>query len=93
MSRSLTIEFGSLARSDGAIPSMGCVVPQPFAAGGNRSYLDFSVVTGDRRYLGYKTPIVAPEPSVEQVAGAGHSMGGIIGTHMMLWVPLRESEV
>jgi hypothetical protein len=30
------------------------------------------------------TPTVAPEPSVERVAGAGHSMVGRIGTHMLL---------
>jgi hypothetical protein len=43
-------------------------------------------VTGDPRYSGYKTPIVAFEPSVEQVVGAIHSMGGRIGTHMLLQV-------
>jgi hypothetical protein len=30
---------------------MGYLIPQPFAAGGNRSYLDFWDVTGDPRYL------------------------------------------
>jgi hypothetical protein len=34
-----------------------------------------------------------PEPSVEQVAGAIHSLGGRIGTHMILWVPPWDSEV
>jgi hypothetical protein len=46
----------SLARSGGTIPSTGCVVSQPFAAGGNQPYLDLWVVTSDLRYLVYKTP-------------------------------------
>jgi hypothetical protein len=46
----------SLARSGGVIPSMGCVVSQPFSAGENRSYLNFWAITGDPRYPGYKTP-------------------------------------
>jgi hypothetical protein len=33
---------------------------------------------------GVMTLIVAPEPSVERVAGAGHSMVGRIGSHMVL---------
>jgi hypothetical protein len=45
------------------------------------------------RYAGYKTPIVAPEPSIEWVAGAIHLMEGRIGTHMILRVPPRDSEV
>jgi hypothetical protein len=85
--------LSSLARSGGAIPSTGCVVPQPFAAVGNWLYLDFWAVTNDPRYPGHKTTTVAPEPSVEQVARAGHSMGGRIGTHMMLRLPPRDSEV
>jgi hypothetical protein len=47
----------SLARSGGAIPSTGCVVPQPFAAGGNQPYLDFWAITSDPWYPRYKTPI------------------------------------
>jgi hypothetical protein len=35
---------------------MGCMVPQSFTAGGNRSYPKFWVVTGDPRYPGYLTP-------------------------------------
>jgi hypothetical protein len=66
---------------------MGCIVPQSFAVGENRSYPDFWVVTGDPWYPWYKTPIVAPEPSVNQVVGTIHSMGDRIGTHMLLWVP------
>jgi hypothetical protein len=72
---------------------MRCVVPQPFAVGGNWSYLELWVVTSDLQYLGYKTLIVAPEPSVERVAGAVHSTGGRIGTHMLLCVPSRDSVV
>jgi pimeloyl-ACP methyl ester carboxylesterase len=36
-------------------------------------------------------PDSSPEPSVERVAGVGHSMGGKIGTHMLLQVPPRAS--
>jgi hypothetical protein len=32
----------------------------------------------------------SPEPSVEWVAGAVHSMGGRIGPHMSLWLPPRD---
>jgi hypothetical protein len=78
--------------SSGAISSMGCVAPQSFAAGGNRSYLDFWTITCDLLYPRYKTPTVAPEPSVEHVVGASHSMGGRIGTHMVLRVLPRDSE-
>jgi hypothetical protein len=53
----------------------------------------FWAVIGDPWYPGYKTPTVAPEPSVEWVAGAVHSMGGRIGTHMLQWVPPRDSVV
>jgi hypothetical protein len=35
------------AWSGGAIYNMGCMVPQPFAAGGNQSYQEFWAVTGD----------------------------------------------
>jgi hypothetical protein len=45
---------------------MGCMVPQPFAAGGNQSYREHWAVTGGLRYQGYFTPIVAPVPSVER---------------------------
>jgi hypothetical protein len=69
------------------VSSMGCMIPQPFAADGNWSYLNFWAITSDPRYQGYKISIVATEPSINQVAGAIHSMGGRIGTHMILWVP------
>jgi tetrahydromethanopterin S-methyltransferase subunit D len=39
----------------------------------------------------YNTQTVAHEPSVEVVAGVGHSMVGGIGTHMVLWALLRDS--
>jgi hypothetical protein len=48
----------SLARSGGTILDMRCMIFQPFAAGGNRSYLDFWAITGNPRYLGYKTPTI-----------------------------------
>jgi hypothetical protein len=75
------------------VSSMGCMVPQLFAAGGNWPYLDFWVITGDPRYLGYKTPTVAPEPFVERLAEAIPAMGGRICTHMILWVPPMDWEV
>jgi hypothetical protein len=36
----------------GTFPSMGCMVSQPFAVGGNRSYPEFWVITGSLRYPG-----------------------------------------
>jgi hypothetical protein len=58
---------------------MGCMVPQLFAAGGNRSYPEFWTVTGNPWNMGCLTLTVAPEPSVERVVAAGHSMVGGIG--------------
>jgi hypothetical protein len=72
---------------------MGCMVPQSFSTTGNRSYLDLWAVTSDPWYPEYKTPIVAPEPSVERVPGAAHSTGGRIGTQMLLLVPPQDSVV
>jgi hypothetical protein len=72
---------------------MSCMVHQSFAAGGNRSYLEFWVITGDPWYRGYWTPTVAPEPSIERVDEVGHSTVGRIGTHMLLCVPSRDSVV
>jgi hypothetical protein len=66
---------------------MGCMVTQWFNAGGNQEYLEFWVIIGDPRYLGYETLMVSLEHSIEQVAKVGHSTGGRIGTHMLLWVP------
>jgi hypothetical protein len=37
----------------GLFSGMGCMVPQPFVAGGNQSYLKFWAVTGDPWYPGY----------------------------------------
>jgi hypothetical protein len=50
----------------------------------SRFYWD---IIGGPRYLRYRTPTVAPEPSVKRVARAVHSMGGRIGTHISLRVP------
>jgi hypothetical protein len=43
----------SSTRIGGAISDTWCMIPQPFAAGGNRSYPDFWVITADPRYPGY----------------------------------------
>jgi hypothetical protein len=86
-------DSSSIARSGGAVPSTACMVPQPFATSGNWLYMEFWAVTGNPWYMVYKTLTVAPKPSVERVARAGHSMGGRIGTHMTLWVPPWDSEV
>jgi hypothetical protein len=67
-----------------AVSNVGCMVLEMLAAGGNRWYLELLDVIGVPRYLGYMTPIVAPEPSIEQVAGAIHSIGGRIGTHIIM---------
>jgi hypothetical protein len=45
----------SSTEKGGAISGTGCMVPQSSAGGGNQSYLDFWVITGDPWYLGYKT--------------------------------------
>jgi hypothetical protein len=74
----------SLARSGGVAPGTGCMVPQPFVAGGNTSYLDYWAVTNDPWYLGYMTLTVAPEPSFKWVARAGHLRDGRVGTHTIL---------
>jgi hypothetical protein len=50
-------------------------------------------ITSGSQYLGYKTPTVAIEPSVEHVAEVVHLMGGRIGTHMSLQVPPWDSMV
>jgi hypothetical protein len=46
----------SSARSSGAIFGTWCMVPQPFAVGGNRSYPEFSVITSAPQYPGYWAP-------------------------------------
>jgi hypothetical protein len=69
----------------------GCLIPQSFDTGGNWSYLEFWAITDGPWYPGYITPIVAPKPSIERVAGASHSMMGRTGTHMVLWALPRDS--
>jgi hypothetical protein len=82
-------------RSDGMDYSQGYsflgMVVEPFATVGNRSYPEFCVVPSDPRYPGYITPIVAPEPSIEQLARACHSMVGRTGTDMVLWALPHDS--
>jgi hypothetical protein len=46
------------SRVVGSFPSMRCMVAQPFVVGGNRSYLEFWVITDGPRYPGYITPTV-----------------------------------
>jgi hypothetical protein len=77
----------------GLFPSMGCMVPQMFAARGNRSYLEFWAVIDGLQYLGYITPTVSPQPSVERVARAGHSTMGGTCTHMVMWALLWDLAV
>jgi hypothetical protein len=43
----------SSVRSGGVRSGMGCMVPQLFAAGGNRLYLEFGAVTSILRYPRY----------------------------------------
>jgi hypothetical protein len=47
--------------------------------------------TDDLRYPSYFAPTIAPEPSVEWVARAGHSTVGRIGSHMVLWALMWDS--
>jgi hypothetical protein len=63
---------------------MGCIVSQPFATGGNRSYLEFWAVTSSPCYPGYFIPIVALELSVERAVKNVLSTGGKIGAHTLL---------
>jgi hypothetical protein len=69
------------------------MVPQPFTAGENWSYPEFWTVIGDPRYPGNFTPTADPEPSVEQVALAGHSKVGRTISHMVLWALPWDSAV
>jgi hypothetical protein len=71
----------------------GLCLSDLLVAGWNQSYLDVSAVTSDPWYPGYNTPTVAPEPSVEWVVGASHSMVVRIGSHMVLWALLLDSVV
>jgi hypothetical protein len=68
----------------------GAWFPSHLPLEGTGSYPDFWALTGGPRYSGYNTPVVAPEPSVERVAGAIRSMGGRMGTHMLLRILLQD---
>jgi hypothetical protein len=48
-------------------------------------YPEFWDIIDDPWYPGYQTLTVAPEPSVERVARAGHSTVGRIDSHMVPW--------
>jgi hypothetical protein len=74
-----------VVKSHGVFPSTGCMVPQPFAAGGNQLYPEFWAVTYCLLFPGYITLTIALEPSVERVVRVDHSMVGRTGTHMVLW--------
>jgi hypothetical protein len=82
----------SLARNGRDVSGTECMVSQPFCRWGIQSYTCCWVVTGDLRYLGYKTSTVVPEPSVERVAESGRSSDGKIDTHMILRVLTRGLE-
>jgi hypothetical protein len=69
------------------------IIPQPFSVGRNWLYHDFWAVISDLRYSGYKTTIVAPEPSVERVAEAVYSTGSKISADMLLRVLPWDSVV
>jgi hypothetical protein len=66
---------------------------QPFAARGNRLYPYLRATTGAPWYPGYKTLTVAPEHFVEWADEVAYSIGGIIGTLMLLRVPSWDSVV
>jgi hypothetical protein len=66
------------------------MVPQQFAIGGNRLYLEFWAVTGVLRSPGYFTPTVAHEPSVECMVENVLSTRGGIGARMYLQALPRE---
>jgi hypothetical protein len=77
----------------GAYPVQGVWFSSHLLMDGIDRIHNFWVITDNLRYPGYKTLTVAPKPSVERVAGAGHLIGGRIGTHMKLRVPPWDSEV
>jgi hypothetical protein len=62
----------------------------PESLGESQPRLQEWAITDVPRYPKYKTPTVAPEPFIEWVVRAVHSTGGIIGTHMLLWVPSQD---
>jgi hypothetical protein len=53
ISSSLVGDPSSSAWSGGTRSGTGCMVSQPFANVGNRSYPIFFAITGDPRYSGY----------------------------------------
>jgi hypothetical protein len=61
------------------------MVPQPFAIGGNQSYPEFWVVTGDPRYPGYLTLIAC----VKVVDCCDPSSAGTLTCVKMLVMVLR----
>jgi hypothetical protein len=63
----------------GPFPGTGCLVPQPFAAGGNRLYLEFWAITGGPRYSGYITPTVAQGQRQSLDDGQNRYSYGIVG--------------
>jgi hypothetical protein len=76
----------------GLFPGMEYMDPQLFPARENRSYPEFwpyPVAHGTRGIY----PDSSPKPSVEQVAGVGHSTMGRTCSHMILWALPRDSVV
>jgi hypothetical protein len=69
------------------------MIPQSFAVGGNQLCPEFWTVTGNPRYPGYNTLIIAPEPTIERAIENILLMGGKIGIHMLLRALLRDSTV
>jgi hypothetical protein len=45
----------------GVLPGTGCMIPQPFATGENRSYLEFWAVIGGVWYPRYIAPTIPIE--------------------------------
>jgi hypothetical protein len=66
------------------------MVPQPYAAVGNRSYLGVLGRNRQPTVPGVIYPDSSPEPSVERVARAAHSTVGRIGSHMVLQTLSRD---
>jgi hypothetical protein len=54
---------------------MRCMVPQPFAARGNRSYLEFWAIIDGPRYLGVLDPDSSPR-SFRRAGGRSWSLNG-----------------
>jgi hypothetical protein len=56
----LKVGAPSLAWTGGALSGMGCMVPQPFVARGNRSYTNFFAITSSLQYPGVFYPDSSP---------------------------------